>query len=43
MVDQYGGRVFDDYAEAGKFAESIGYPTLMGRAVDAVDDSLHRR
>jgi len=38
IVDQYGGRVFDDVAEAGQFAESIGYPTLMDRAADAVAD-----
>ncbi len=36
VVDQYDGRVFDDYAEAGAFAESIGYPALMGRALEAV-------
>lgn len=24
VVDQYGGRVFDDYEEAGEFAQSIG-------------------
>lgn len=38
VVDQYGGRVFDDYAEAGTFAESIGYPTLMAAAAAAVRD-----
>ena len=38
VVDQYGGRVFDDYDEAGQFAESIGYPVLMDRAVQAVAD-----
>ena len=36
VVDQYGGRVFDDYQEAGRFAESIGYPALMGLAEEAV-------
>jgi dienelactone hydrolase len=36
VVDQYDGRVFDDYAEAGAFADSIGYPALMRKAVDAV-------
>ncbi len=30
VVDQYDGRVFDDYQEANEFAQSIGYPTLMG-------------
>ena len=30
MVDQYGGRVFDDYDEASAFVGEIGsYPTLM--------------
>jgi dienelactone hydrolase len=38
VVDQYGGRVFDDLAEAGRFAEGIGYPALMHAAVDAVAD-----
>ncbi len=38
VVDQYDGRVFDDYAQAGRFAESIGYPALMAAAVDAVAD-----
>lgn len=36
VVDQYHGRVFDDYAEAMPFAEAIGYPALMGRAAEAV-------
>jgi dienelactone hydrolase len=35
VVDQYDGRVFDDYQEAGVFAESIGYPELMRLAVEA--------
>lgn len=38
VVDQYDGRVFDDYEEAGEFAESIGYPTLMRLAEEAVQD-----
>lgn len=38
IVDQYEGRVFDDYKEASAFAESIGYPALMQQAVDAVAD-----
>lgn len=37
VVDQYGGRVFDDYAEASANAEQIGYPVLMGSAVTAVE------
>ncbi|MGI8418014.1 MAG: hypothetical protein ACR2P2_17785 [Nakamurella sp.] len=30
VMDQYGGRVFDDYEEAGEFAQAIGYPTPHG-------------
>jgi dienelactone hydrolase len=37
VVDQYDGRVFDDYDEAGAHAESIGYPELMRRAAAAVE------
>ena len=29
VVDQYGGRVFDDYDEADEFVQSIGFPALM--------------
>lgn len=37
VVDQYDGRVFDDYAEASAFVERIGsYPKLMALALDAV-------
>ena len=36
VVDQYEGRVFDDYDEAGEFAQEIGYPALMERAAEAV-------
>lgn len=36
VVDQYDGQVFDDYAEAGSFAERIGFPELMRRAVEGV-------
>ena len=35
-VDQYDGHVFDDYDEAAAHAETIGYPTLMQRALDGV-------
>lgn len=38
VVDQYNGRVFDDYGEAGEFAEGIGYPALMTQAAEAVAD-----
>ena len=37
VVDQYDGRVFDDYAEAGRHAEGIGFPELMARALRAVE------
>jgi dienelactone hydrolase len=36
IVDQYGGRVFDDYDEADAFASGIGFPDLMRSALDAV-------
>lgn len=36
VVDQYDGQVFDDYDEADKFAQAIGYPALMQRATQAV-------
>lgn len=36
VVDQYDGRVFDDYEEAGGFVERIGYPELMSHAVAGV-------
>lgn len=38
IVDQYGGRSFDDYAEADSFAQSVGYPRLLESAVEAVAD-----
>jgi dienelactone hydrolase len=38
VVDQYDGRTFDDYAEASEFAESIGFPALMQRAVEDTAD-----
>lgn len=38
VVDQYDGRVFDNYDEAGAFATNIGYPTLMQAAARAVED-----
>lgn len=36
-MDQYDGQVFDDYDEANRFAQAIGYPALMQRAVQAVE------
>ncbi|WP_019200856.1 dienelactone hydrolase family protein [Tsukamurella sp. 1534] len=38
VVDQYAGRVFDDYAEASEYAEGVGYPALMASALEAVAD-----
>jgi len=37
VVDQYEGRVFEDYDEADAYAQSIGYPELMRRAGAAVE------
>ena len=37
VVDQYDGRVFDDYETGSAFAADIGYPVLMERAVGAVE------
>lgn len=36
LVDLYDGRVFDDYGDAGRFEQSIGYPELMSRALHAI-------
>lgn len=38
VVDQYDGRVFNDYDEASRFVEQVGFPELMHRAVQAVHD-----
>ncbi len=38
VVDQYDGRVFNDYDEAGRFVEQVGFPELMRRAMQAVQD-----
>lgn len=37
VVDQYDGQVFDDYEQAGRYAEGVGYPELMHRALRAVE------
>jgi dienelactone hydrolase len=37
VVDQYDGRTFDDFEQAGAFVESIGFPELMRRAAAAVE------
>lgn len=34
VVDQYAGRTFDDYEAATAYADSLGYPVLMQRALD---------
>ncbi|MFY0406205.1 dienelactone hydrolase family protein [Solicola sp. PLA-1-18] len=38
VVDQYDGRVFDDYEVASAHAGSVGFPALMQVALDAVAD-----
>ena len=39
VVDQYDGRSFDDYAEAGEFAAGLGFPqALMRSALAAIAD-----
>ncbi len=38
VVDQHDGRVFDDYDQAGRFVEQVGFPELMHRAVQAVQE-----
>ncbi|HVF14423.1 MAG TPA: dienelactone hydrolase family protein, partial [Acidimicrobiales bacterium] len=38
IVDQFDGRVFPDYEEAARHTESIGFPVLMQRALDGVDE-----
>lgn len=35
VVDQYGGRTFDDYASAAAHVDSLGFPALMQSALDA--------
>lgn len=37
VVEQYDGRVFDDYDEASAHADEVGYPALMERAIAAVE------
>ena len=38
VVDQYEGQVFDDYDQADRLVEHLGFPELMHRAVQAVQD-----
>lgn len=35
VVDQYAGRVFDDYDEASEFMQGLGFPHLMQLALEA--------
>jgi dienelactone hydrolase len=37
VVDQYDGRVFDDYDEASAWVEGIAFPALMEKALAAVE------
>ena len=38
VVDQFDGRVFDDYEVAGRHTDEIGFPELMRRALSAVEE-----
>ena len=38
VIDQYSGRVFDDYEEADSYTSEIGFPALMQLALDGVAD-----
>src|SRR3954469_2959601 len=38
VVDQYDGLTFDDYDEADRYVEQLGFPELMRRALVAVQD-----
>jgi len=38
VIDQYGGRTFNDYGPAMKFMEGIGMPALMEQALRATAD-----
>jgi dienelactone hydrolase len=38
IVDQYEGRVFDDYEVASGFVDEVGFSDLMSRALEGVDD-----
>jgi dienelactone hydrolase len=38
VVDQYDGLTFDDYDEADRYVERLGFPELMRRALVAVQD-----
>jgi dienelactone hydrolase len=38
VVDQYDGRVFDDYEPANAYVEEVGFPALMARAFERTQD-----
>ncbi|MFD1713690.1 dienelactone hydrolase family protein [Amnibacterium flavum] len=38
VVDQYEGRIFDDYETASGYVDEVGFPALMRVALDAVAD-----
>jgi dienelactone hydrolase len=38
VIDQYDGRVFNDYEEASAFVDEVGFPALMARAIAGVAD-----
>ncbi len=37
VVDQYDGRAFENYGEAGAYVDAVGFPALMARAAAAVE------
>jgi dienelactone hydrolase len=41
VVDQYDGKVFEDYEPAGAYVEAIGFPALMARALELTADLPH--
>jgi dienelactone hydrolase len=38
VVDQYGGRVFDDYETAMAHVQEVGFPALMAKALELTAD-----
>jgi dienelactone hydrolase len=38
VVDQYDGKVFDDYEPAMAYANEVGYPALMAKALELTAD-----
>jgi dienelactone hydrolase len=38
IVDQYDGRVFEDYELAGAYVEEVGFPALMAKALELTAD-----